>query len=506
VAEPLLEVRDLSKTFPGLLALDRVSFTVAPGEVVGLVGQNGSGKSTLVKILAGVHEPDPGAQILVRGQDNVVLTGDAARAELHFIHQDLGLVGLLNTVENLDLGRLGGLRGLLPSRGRRERAHAKQLLARFGVSVDLDAPVAQLAAAERAVVAIARALDGWSHPRNLLVLDEPTAALHDDEVAKLFDAVRSVADQGAGVVLVSHRLDEIVEMADRVLALRNGKLVAEAKRGEYDREELIRLIAGRAVADIDDTRQPAAGRASLSVRGLRGRRVRDVSFDVAPGEIVGVAGILGSGREDVAPLLYGALPRDGGTVEVDGEELHAGSPRASVRHGVGYLPADRGRDGSVASMSAGENMTLPDLRAFRGRGGALNRGQERREVASWLGRLEVRPSDPDRRLELFSGGNQQKVLLARWLRNDPKVLLLDEPTQGVDVGAKVSIYQLMIDAAARGASVVLCSSDTEELTRLCDRVLILRDGRVAGEVERRDLTEERLVADSLRHADVRGQQ
>jgi ABC-type sugar transport system ATPase subunit len=483
-AQPLLSVAHLSKTFPGLRALDDVHFTVAAGEIVALVGQNGSGKSTLVKILTGVYEPDPGARV----------EGDAS---IHVIHQDLGLIGQLNTVENLDLGRRLGTAAALPARRRQEVAHARELLQRFGASFDVTVPVAQLTPAERTIVAIARALDGWDDPRGLLILDEPTAALHSDEVGRLFSAVRAAAARGAGVIFVSHRLDEVLDLTDRVVVLRDGRLIADTPAGHLDHEELVRLIVGSALEQAAPRDGGGPGELALQVMGLAGGTVRELDLGVRAGEVVGVSGILGSGREHLAPLLFGALARTSGAVAVAGDELPAADPGAAIRAGVAYVPSDRHADGAVMTMRVRENLTLPDLRRLRRRGGRLDFAAERREVAEWLQRIELRPAEPERPLELFSGGNQQKVVLAKWLRNEPRVLLLDEPTQGVDVGAKAAIYELVRDAAERGAAVVMASSDTAELASVCDRVVVMRDGAACAEVERSELTEERLVVEGL---------
>jgi ribose transport system ATP-binding protein len=531
VAPPrcLLRVTHLSKSFPGLRALDDVSLEVRSGEVVAVLGHNGSGKSTLVKVLAGVHAPDPGATIEVRGDDGEPARGADAHAALHFIHQDLGLVAGLSTVENLDLGRAHGWRALAPAHTADETERARELVGRFGVDFDVRRPVAELSAAERTIVAIARALDGWNRPDNVLVLDEPTAALHGDEVARLLGAVRRAARGGAGIVFISHRLDEVVELADRVVVLRDGHVVADLEAGAYDHDALVRLIAGGEVARTarrtEQSAPGAAARASgvaaaesgraagcgaggcgagastgasaLRVRGIAGATVRGVDFDLHAGEVVGVSGLLGSGREHLAGLVYGALARDHGTVEVDGRPLPADGPRAAIAAGVAYVPADRHSAGAVMGLCARENVTLPRLRPLRRAFGRLDRGAERRDSREWLERVGLRPLEPERALALFSGGNQQKVVLAKWLRNAPRVLLLDEPTQGVDVGAKAAIHALLDAAARAGAAVLVSSSDTEELTLLCDRVMVLRDGVVAAELAGADLNDLQLVREGL---------
>ena len=490
---PLLRVSGMSKTFPGLKALDDVSLDVRAGEIVAVLGHNGSGKSTLVKILAGVYQADPGTVVQVRDAAGRVLTGTAAREELHFIHQDLGLADILTTVENLGLGRTARGRGLAPVRGAAERRHAQQLIGRFGASFDVTVPVGSLSPAQRAIVAIARALDGWTRPDNVLVLDEPTAALHRDEVQVLFEAVRRVAASGAGVVFISHRLDEVRALADRVVVLRNGRVVADEPTSRLDHDQLVRLIAGRAVADLAVTRQDGTADPVLTVTGLRGEEVSDLSLTLRAGEIVGVGGILGSGREQLAPMLFGARHRAGGRVDVAGEELVADDTDAAIEAGMAYLPADRRRDGVVLNMSVQENLTLPALRPLRRRFWRLDGRAEQAQAQHWMRAVSLQPPNPGQAVKLFSGGNQQKVVLAKWLRLRPRVLLLDEPTQGVDVGAKAAIYELIVGARNNGAGVLLCSSDTEELVRLCDRVLVLRDGRVVSEVPRESLSEVRLV-------------
>jgi ABC-type sugar transport system ATPase subunit len=491
-SQRLVTVKGLSKTFPGLRALEDVDVHVDAGEIVALVGQNGSGKSTLVKVLTGVYEPDPGAEIAVGA------AGFGGPADLvHVIHQDLGLVPQLNAVENLDLVRRHGTRSLAPIARRDEAEHARRLLEQFEATFDVTVPIAALRPAERTIVAIARAFDGWDSPQGLLILDEPTAALHSDEAGRLFTAVRRAAAHGAGVIFVSHRLDEVMDLADRVIVLRDGRVVADTPVADLDHAELVRLIVGSALADGAPRVRRESGEHALSARGLAGGLVRELDLQVRAGEVVGVAGILGSGREHLAPLLFGAQARSGGNVAVRGGDLPSGDPRAAIEAGVAYVPADRHTDGAVMPMRVRENLTLPDLLRLRRRFGRLDRSAERREVGEWVERVALRPAEPERPLELFSGGNQQKVVLAKWLRNDPRVLLLDEPTQGVDVGAKAAIYELVHDAAARGAAVLMASSDTAELASACDRVVVMRDGRAAAEVRGGDLTEERLVIESL---------
>jgi ABC-type sugar transport system ATPase subunit len=491
MSRPLLEIHEISKSFPGLKALDRVSMEVRGGEILAVVGQNGSGKSTLVKVLAGVYEPDPGGRITTAGgQDG------AEPAELHFIHQDLALIGSLSTVENLDLGRALRRRDCLPAPVAREHERARQLLSDFGADIDIDAPIIKLTAAERTIVAIARALDGWQRADNVLILDEPTAALHGQEVDKLFAAVRRAAERGAGVIFISHRLDEVIMLADDVIALRDGQVVARARRGEFDHDELVRMIAGRDVA-ARSASDATRGEPVLSASRITGARLRGLDLTVHRGEILGIAGILGSGREELAGVLFGARPRLDGTVLVEGRSIPGSAPRAAIAAGMAYVPADRRGQGAVMTMSARENLTLPRLRDLRRTTGSLDTRAERRQAAEWAQRVGLRPPNPEQPLGLFSGGNQQKYVLAKWLRNEPRLLLLDEPTQGVDVGAKDGIYDLIADAARAGAGILLASSDTKELAAISHRVLVLRDGECVAELDRTSITEARIIRESL---------
>lgn len=486
----LLEATHLSKSFSGVKALNDVSLTVDSGEIVAVVGHNGSGKSTLVKILAGVYEPDPGAIIRLEND------GDATG--LHFIHQDLGLVGSLNAVENLDLARSHKAYGLMPTRGA-EKPYLRNLLKTFGFDYDVTIPVEKLNAAERSVLAIARALDAWTHVNNVLVLDEPTVALHRSEVGQLFTAIENVAERGAGVVFISHRLDEIFALSHRVVVLRNGRIVADLPTSEIQHEDLADLVAG---VVVDKAKRPAtptsrersrsSGQPVMSVRGLKTLSIRDLDFDLHAGEILGVAGVRGSGREDVAAAVFGACVATVDEFTIDGHVAQISSPRKSIENGIMYVPSDRHRQGAVMTMSAIENITLPWLRPLL-KFGWVRRSLELKDVRRLMSALQVIPPKPDQMLSRFSGGNQQKVVLAKWLRMKPKVLLLDEPVQGVDIGAKLKIFNAIIEAANDGASFVVSSSDSRELLNVCGRVIVLNDGILVADLEGSDLTEEALI-------------
>lgn len=484
----LLRVVDLVKNFPGLRALDGVSLEVASGEIVALVGHNGSGKSTLVKILAGVERAD-GGLVELGGR------GEAA-AELHVIHQDLGLVAELSAIENLRLAPDSDRPRLAPHPRARERAHTTRLISRFGDPFDIEVPVSRLSPAQRSIVAIARALDGWKHDRNVLILDEPTEALHASEVEILFAAVRRTATAGAGVVFISHRLDEVLDLADRVVVLRNGEKVADLPTRELDQETLVTHVTGLGADERSSRRRPAgAGVAVLELMDLRGPRVYGVDLTVSAGEVVGVAGVLGSGRDTLPALVFGAVPARAAIFRVAGRDYPRPSPRQSVRRGMAFVAGDRAALGSVPAMNARENMTLPDLTGVTSRVGWLRRRHERSLAEDLVRRYDVRPALTEQRFAQYSGGNQQKIVFAKWLRNEPRLLVLEEPTQGVDVGAKQFIYDEVDAAAERGAAVLVCSSDAKELVRLCDRVVVMRHGVIAAEVSGDRLTEVELVSE-----------
>jgi ribose transport system ATP-binding protein len=486
-----LEVRALSKTFAGTTVLDGVDFDVRAGEVHALVGQNGSGKSTLIKVLAGFHDPDPGAAVKLDGRPLALHSTAASRAAgLRFVHQDLGLVGTLDTAENLALGRGydTGFGGRI--RWRAARREARERMRALGYDFDVRRPVAELAAAERTGIAIARALHDWEQAR-ILVLDEPTAALPRHEVAVLFEAVRRVRAQGLGVIYVSHRLDEVFDIGDRVTVLRDGKRVTTAGVDELDEEQLVSLMIGGANLRQPRARVAAGSDVVLSAHGICGVVVDNVDLTIHAGEVVGIAGLTGSGREEILPLLFGTVTRHG---EVAVRE-HAvePSPAASKRAGVALVPADRHAAGSVTSMTLGENCTLTDLRRHSWGPALLRRSEERTEVAGWITALDVRPPRPEAVFASLSGGNQQKIVLAKWLRMKPAVLLLDEPTQGIDVHAKATIHALTRDVAAGGSAIVMASSDDAELCDTCDRVLVMRDGRVVAEVDGQRATPEEIA-------------
>ncbi|MFZ9817718.1 MAG: sugar ABC transporter ATP-binding protein [Ilumatobacteraceae bacterium] len=495
---PILDIRSLSKTYPGQRALSDAALVVRPGEVHALIGQNGSGKSTLIKVIAGYVKADHGDDVLLNGERiDLWRPTTEQRARIRIVHQDLGLVPTLSAIENLALGRGFDTDQLGRIRWRREARRCQQLLLEFGLAPDVRQPVAMLTAAERSAIAIVRALQDWDFSTpGLLILDEPTASLNGGEVQALFREVRRLAQRGAGVIFVSHVLSEVLDLADSVSVLRDGHVVAANQPvAEHDSTSLVQLMVGREVVMSRATSSTTTGRHALEVDGVYGLTLRGVSLKVRAGEVLGIAGLVGSGRDEICSGVFGVTPRFAGRVLVNKRKVFA-HPHESVRAGMALVPADRKRLGLIPSQRLEDHVPLPRLSPLRF-GPFIRRRALRRDAAHWVDQLAVDPPLLQRRLEKFSGGNQQKAVLARWLRTEPVVLLLDEPTQGVDIGAKTAIYKTVDAFAANGGAVVVASPDAEELVRLCHRVLVLRGGMVACELSGKNLSTSRILQESL---------
>jgi ribose transport system ATP-binding protein len=473
-----------------------VDLELRKGEVHCLLGQNGSGKSTLIKVLAGYHSPESGAVATVNGAPFELGNPVAAHeAGIRFIHQDLALIDALPVVENLALGeRYRGRRWLSD---RAERGEARRVFESYGLDIDVSAPLGSLGSAQRTMTAIVRALHHGDAARGILVLDEPTASLAEADKEHLFRLVRGIVADGGTVLYVTHRLQEIFEIGDRVTVLRDGRKVALRDVADLDHHSLVELIVGRRMETFYPDLPAPGTEPVLEVQGLRGGAVAELSVTVHSGEIVGVVGLQGSGVDDVPHLIFSAQPRAGGTIRLDGARLDAASPNGAVRSGLAFVPGDRKRLGGMPQWTLRENVTLPRV---MGRGPLkwLASRAERVEVDPLLRRFEVTPPDAENRLSALSGGNQQKVLIARWIRCGARALLLEEPTAGVDVGAKRAIYDALTAAAAGGAAVLVTTSDFEEACALCDRVLVMREGRVGAELAGDRRTPDHILTEALR--------
>jgi rhamnose transport system ATP-binding protein len=485
---PRIELRGISKRFGATAALTDVSMDLRAGEILALVGENGAGKSTLVKILAGVHAPDSGT-ILLDGVATQI--GDPAAARAHrvaVVHQEPRLFPDLSVAENVFLadppkGRLGEISW------REMRRAAARLFEQLDVRLDVSAPVRGLSMADQQLIEIAKAL---SVDARVLVLDEPTASLSAHEVERLFAIVRRTRDSGVAVLFVSHRLDEVFRLSDRATVFRDGRHVITEATRNLTTADLVRHMVGRAVT-LFPKADAAVGEVLLEVRGLtRAGEFSDVSFTVRSGEILGLAGLVGAGRTEIARVLFGISRPTAGEVLLDGRPVHFGTPSAALRAGIAYVPEDRHQDGLILDFSISDNITLPILarlfpRLF------VRSSTERRLAQGYTEQLRVRMTGVDQLVQALSGGNQQKVVIAKWLATSPRVLILDEPTRGVDIGAKVEVHRIVSDLAASGLGIILISSDLPEVLAMSDRILVLHEGRVTAEIARSDATEERVM-------------
>lgn len=490
--EPLVELRGIHKQYPGVYALKGVDFDLRPGEVHALVGENGAGKSTLIKILAGAVSFEQGEYRIAGKPAQIHSPQDAIRRGISVVYQELELAPRLSVAENIFFGRLPSRRGrVLWAQLYRDSALA---LEQVGLEVDPEMEVARLGIAAQQLVEIARAL---SCQARVLVMDEPTSALTPSEISRLFGLVRRLREQGTAILYVSHKLEEIFALADRITVLRDGARVATSGAGELDEARLIGLMVGRPLGEMFSRRHQPGGALALEVEGLSTARVHDISFQVGAGEIVGFSGLMGAGRTEVARGVLGLDRRLAGRVRVGGEELPPDSCAAARRLGLGLVPEDRRGEGIFPQLGVGHNASIAALEQFSRRGW-IEGGREREAVAAQVQRLEVRTPSLGQRIALLSGGNQQKVLIARWLlRQGLVVLLVDEPTRGIDVGARAEIYRLLDELAGQGLGLVVISSELPELLGLCDRILVMKGGRITGALERAEATQEKLLALAL---------
>lgn len=491
---PVLRARGVSKAFGATQALDRADLEIERGSIHALLGGNGSGKSTLIKLLAGVERADAGEvtigeQTLELGQMTPVR---AKAAGLHFVHQQRTTFPDLSVTENLAIGH-----GYETGRGkrinwRRAREHAASILERFRIDVHPDEALEDVGAATQTMIAIARALQDQDDAGNgVLLLDEPTASLPAPEVDLLLDSLRGYAEAGQSIVYVTHRLEEVFAVADRATLLKDGRVIDTVAPKGIHHNDLVEMMMGRSVAEIERLRGKSDGAVILNIKNLRAGPLKGVDLELCAGEIVGVGGLIGSGRSTLLRSLFGVRQAASGTVLIDGSERRIRRPLDAMEAGFAYVPEDRHKDAAFAELTVGENISMSVVPNYYRRG-LLRPRRERRDTYDLFDRFLITAESDQAPLSSLSGGNQQKVVLARWLRRDPRVILLDEPTQGVDVSARAEIYELVHDAVAGGAAALIASSDFEELARVCDRVLILRKGEVIAELQ-----EDELEPDSL---------
>jgi len=486
--EPLLRMQGICKRFPGVQALQDAALEVVPGEVHSLLGENGAGKSTLMKVLCGQHLADSGTMTMSGETIEPTSPVEAERHGLIMIHQELNLVKGLTVAENIFLGHEPTSVGFTQQETMRRRS--RELLQRLRCEVDPDSPTAELSVAEQQLVEIARAL---RERARLLVMDEPTAALSDIEIEALFEVIRSLCRDGVPIIYISHRLNEIFAIGDRVTVMRDGHTVGTRQTSQTDIGELIQLMVGRTIAEQIPKRKVPIGKVALQLEGLtRTGKLSPVDLSVHSGEILGVAGLMGSGRTELARAIFGADPTDAGTVRVAGQKLPGRNPAASITAGLGFITEDRKQQGLVLQCSVAENITLTSLDDIS-RLGVIDLGNERHRAAALVEKLRIRTASLSQKTVDLSGGNQQKVVLARWLAARCRVLIFDEPTRGIDVASKAEIYSLIGDLVEQGVAVLLISSEMPELLGLADRVAVMHEGELQGILPRGQATQKRIM-------------
>ena len=496
IVSPLLQISDVYKSFSGVQALSGVSFELRAGEVHALVGENGAGKSTLIKIITGAHQPDSGT-VAVCGQIVPELDPLLARTlGIACIYQQPALFPDLTVAENLALNLERGSPWRVVN-WRQRRQQSRELLQRVGARISPEATVSQLSMPEQQLVEIAGALGARAR---ILIMDEPTASLAEQEVANLMQVIRELRGQGVGIVYISHRLEELFGIADRVTVLRDGTHVATRPMSEVNQSELIRLMVGREISAVFPKQQVPLGDVLLETRGLccEESGVRDVSLKVHAGEILGLVGLVGAGRTEFARTVFGLTPADSGQIVVRGRVVQIPSPAAAIQHGIAYVPEDRRRHGVILDLTVAQNTSLAILNEITS-GGLLDFRRERELAASYVDQLQIKTASVDTPVGHLSGGNQQKVALSRWLATKPAILILDEPTQGIDVGAKAEIHRLMGDLARQGMAIVMISSELPEVLGMSDRIAVMRGGRIVGELPRAEATQEKILALALGH-------
>lgn len=504
-----LSLRGVSKTFARVQVVRNIALSVRPGEIRGLVGQNGSGKSTLIKIISGYHSADPGSEVTVNGEaiDANSASWHAGRTEVAVVHQDLGLIENLSILDNLFLTPTAQYRHRWRVDRKRERRVARELLQSFRLEMDPEAIVATLGPTERSVVAIIRAINRVRENIGrtpVLLLDEPTTHLTAGEVAELFHVIQAVAARGAAILFVSHQLEEMFALTDSITVIRDGAVVGEFSTAETNEQEVTTAILGRELERRSqrDRVTLTGNEPAMSIEGLEGNVLRRCSIELARGEVLGVAGVAGSGHEELPHIAFGARRPRTGEIRILGRLVGRVSPRGMIRRGVVFLPADRQGLSSVQTATVRENVMLPSPGRFFAKG-FLHHGRERAHTRRVLQEFNVTPGRTETVFAFLSGGNQQKALLAKWFETDPKVLLFDEVTQGLDIAAREEVYRLIRAAAARGQAVLMCSSEFEHVAAVCDRVLVFTRGRLAAELTGEEVSAHR-IAQHAYAGDLRG--
>jgi len=488
--EPLLQLKGIEKSFPGVKALSGASLNVYPGRVMALVGENGAGKSTMMKVLTGIYTKDAGSLLWLGKETSFKGPKYSEQAGIGIIHQELNLIPQLSIAENIFLGcefvgRFGNIDWKAMYR------EADKLLARLNLRFTSEVLVGDLSIGDQQMVEIAKVL---SFQSKVIIMDEPTDALTDTETESLFRVIRELRNQGCGIVYISHRMKEIFEICDDVTVLRDGQFVAEREVSSLSEDSLIEMMVGRKLEEQYPHIDKQPGNVRLQVEKLSGPGVKEVSFTLREGEILGVSGLMGAGRTELMKVLYGALPKTAGHIVLGGKEIVCRSPQEGLEHGIVYISEDRKRDGLILGMSVKENMSLTALRYFSRASGSLKHKEEELAVSDFIELFKVKTPSMEQPIGLLSGGNQQKIAIARGLMTRPNVLILDEPTRGVDVGAKKEIYQLINQFKADGLSIILVSSEMPEVLGMSDRIMVMHEGKASAIFTRDEATQEQLMA------------
>ena len=486
---PAIRLEGICKSFPGVKALSGVELSLYPGQATALIGENGAGKSTLVKILTGIYQPDEG-KLIYKGEPTAFATAHAAlKAGITAIHQETVLFDELTVAENIFLGhqplnRLGMVDWSAMYTG------ARKLLEEAGAKIDPRTKLRDLAIASRHLVAIARAL---SVDAKVVIMDEPTAALSQKEIRELYDLVNQLKAAGKAILFISHKFDEIFEICDRYTVFRDGQMIGEGMISDVSNDDLVRMMVGRDVGQVFPKKPAKIGAPVLRVSGYcHPTEFDSISFDLKRGEILGFYGLVGAGRTEFMQSLFGITKPSKGTLTVDGQEVHIRTACEAINNGIVYVPEERGRQGAMTTMPIFQNVTLPSLRRTS-RGGLLRLAEEFKLAREYTSRLDLRAASLDQEVGTLSGGNQQKVVIAKWLATKPKVIILDEPTKGIDIGSKAAVHEFMSELASKGLSVIMVSSEIPEILGMSDRVIVMREGRMVGEYQREGLTAETLV-------------
>lgn len=490
-----LEITNVSKTFPGVKALSNVQFNIRPGEVHALVGENGAGKSTLIKILSGFQQPDAGAKIVIEGKEtrlNGVM--DAIKQGISVIYQDFSLFANLTVAENIGINEI--IEKNSPVLNWKEiNERAKKALDFLGTDISPKEIVENLSVAKQQMVAIASAV---AQDAKMIIMDEPTSALSRGEVEHLYKIIDTLKSRDIAIMFVSHKMDELFHVADRFTVFRDGQYIKTVKKDEVTESDLVALMVGRKVEIKSYANLEKKGDVALAVKGLSKKgNFKDINLEVHEGEVVGITGLVGAGRSEMAQAVFGINPPDSGEIYVNGRKVDIKSPSEALEHGIAYIPESRQTQGLILQKTIESNITLPMLKKFRGRSGIIDRKKQRESVDKWVEMLDVRPNNPDMLAMQLSGGNQQKVVLAKWISTEAKILIIDEPTNGVDIGAKAEIHQIIRKLAAEGTAIIVISSELPEILSVSDRVLVMRKGHIAGEFENKDLTQEMIMSKAV---------